>query len=77
MIEAKARGLAVPQRLKVIGYGDQSYGRDADPPLTSLRIDGAAIGRLAAEMLIARTTGQKPKRKVVDIGFTIVERASA
>jgi LacI family gluconate utilization system Gnt-I transcriptional repressor len=77
LIEAKARGLAVPQRLKVIGYGDQSYGKDADPPLTSLRIDGAAIGRLAAEMLIARTTGQKPNRKVVDIGFTIVERASA
>jgi LacI family gluconate utilization system Gnt-I transcriptional repressor len=77
LIEAKARGIAVPQQLKVIGYGDQSYGKDADPPLTSMRIDGAAIGRIAAEMLMARATGQTPKKKVVDVGFAIVERASA
>ena len=77
LIEAKARGLNVPQQLKVIGYGDQSFGKDADPPLTSLRIDGAAIGRIAAEMLMARAAGQSPKKKVVDVGFAIVERASA
>lgn len=77
LIEAKARGVKVPQQLKVIGYGDQSYGKDADPPLTSLRIDGAAIGRIAAEMLIARASGQIPRKRVVDVGFSIVERASA
>ncbi|WP_341894576.1 LacI family DNA-binding transcriptional regulator [Ferrovibrio terrae] len=77
LIEAKARGITVPQQLKIIGYGDQSYGKDADPPLTSVRIDGAAIGRLAAEMLMARATGQPPRKKVVDIGFSIAERASA
>ncbi|MCW0233270.1 MAG: LacI family DNA-binding transcriptional regulator [Ferrovibrio sp.] len=77
LIEAKARDIAVPQQLRVIGYGDQSYGKDADPPLTSVRIDGAAIGRLAAEMLVARATGQAPRKKIVDIGFSIAERASA
>jgi LacI family gluconate utilization system Gnt-I transcriptional repressor len=77
LIEAKARGLKVPQKLKVIGYGDQSFGKDADPPLTSLRIDGAAIGRMAAEMLVARATGLAPAKKIVDIGFSIVERESA
>lgn len=76
LIEAKARGIMVPRQLKIIGYGDQSYGKDADPPLTSVRIDGAAIGRIAAEMLIARATGRPPKHKVVDVGFTLVERAS-
>ena len=77
LIEAKARSISVPQQLKVIGYGDQSYGKDADPPLTSVRIDGAAIGRIAAEMLMARATGQMPKKKIIDIGFSIAERASA
>lgn len=77
LVEAKARSILVPQQLKVIGYGDQGYAKDADPPLTSLRIDGAAIGRIAAEMLIARATAQTPKQKIVDIGFSIVERASA
>jgi LacI family gluconate utilization system Gnt-I transcriptional repressor len=77
LIEARARGIAVPRQLKVIGYGDQSYGKDADPPITSVRIDGAAIGRIAAEMLMARAIGEMPKKKVIDIGFTIAERASA
>ncbi len=77
LVEAKARGITVPQQLKVIGYGDQSYGKDADPPLTSVRIDGAAIGRIAAEMLIARAAGRVPRKKVVDVGFAIVERESA
>lgn len=77
LIEAKARGIMVPRQLRIIGYGDQSYGKDADPPLTSVRIDGAAIGRLAAEMLMARATGQPPRKKVVDIGFSIAERESA
>lgn len=77
LVEAKARGVSVPQQLKVIGYGDQSYGKDADPPLTSVRIDGAAIGRIAAEMLIDRAAGRAPKKKVIDVGFAIVERESA
>lgn len=77
LVEAKARGITVPQQLKVIGYGDQSLGKDADPALTAIRIDGAAIGRLAAEMLMARATGHMPKKKVVDVGFAIIERDSA
>lgn len=77
LIEAKARGISVPQKLKVIGYGDQSLGKDADPPLTSIRVEGGEIGRIAAEMLIARASGGTPKKKIVDIGFRLVERDSA
>jgi LacI family gluconate utilization system Gnt-I transcriptional repressor len=77
LVEAKARGLLVPRQLKVIGYGDQSFGKDADPPLTSLRIEGGEIGRLAAEMLVARAGGTTPKQRLVDVGFTLVERGSA
>lgn len=77
LIEAKARGIAVPKQLKVIGYGDLAFAKDTDPPLTSVRTDGAGIGRIAAEMLIARATGRAPKQKLVDIGFTIIERDSA
>jgi len=77
VIEAKARGIAVPQTLKLIGYGDQSYGKDADPPLTSLRIEGGEIGRLAAAMLVARATGQPVTHRIVDVGFTLVQRGSS
>lgn len=77
LIEARARNIRVPQQLAVIGYGDQSFGRDADPPLTSIRIEGGKIGRIAAEMLMARANGRAPKRKRVDVGFTLVQRESA
>lgn len=81
LIEARYRQIAIPDKLAVIGYGDQSFGEDADPPLTSLRIDGAEIGRVAAEMLVARVEGKAPpgkgKTRIVDVGFTLMRRGSA
>jgi LacI family gluconate utilization system Gnt-I transcriptional repressor len=77
LIEARARGVAVPERLAVIGYGDLGFAKDTDPPLTTIGIDGETIGRRAAEMLIARATGAAELPRMVDVGFTIVERASA
>ncbi|MEF7613525.1 LacI family DNA-binding transcriptional regulator [Aquincola sp. MAHUQ-54] len=75
-IEARERRLAVPKKLAIIGMGDQSVAADAAPPLTTVRIDGTRIGRIAAEMVVARADGQAPGQAVVDIGFSIVERAS-
>nr|WP_286197851.1 LacI family DNA-binding transcriptional regulator [Variovorax boronicumulans] len=75
-VEARERGIAVPGQLAIVGLGDQSVAADAAPPLTTVRIDGTRIGRLAAEMVVARAEGQAPAAPVVDIGFSIVERAS-
>ena len=75
-IEARERGIAVPGQLAIVGMGDQSVAADAAPPLTTVRIDGTRIGRLAAEMVVARAEGRAPAAPVVDIGFSIVERAS-
>lgn len=75
-VEARERGIAVPGQLAIVGMGDQSVAADAAPPLTTVRIDGTRIGRLAAEMVVARAEGQVPAEPVVDIGFSIVERAS-
>ncbi|GHC96778.1 LacI family transcriptional regulator [Pseudorhodoferax aquiterrae] len=75
-VEARERGIAVPGQLAIVGMGDQSVAADAAPPLTTVRIDGTRIGRLAAEMVVARAEGQVPAAPVVDIGFSIVERAS-
>jgi LacI family gluconate utilization system Gnt-I transcriptional repressor len=76
LIEAKARGIAVPDQLAVIGYGDLAFAKDADPPLTTMRIDGETIGQQAADMLIARIKGTATAQRVVDVGFAIIERAS-
>ena len=74
--EAHAQGIAIPDRLAIIGLGDQSFSRDLDPPLTSVRIDGTAIGRLAAQFIIERAEERVVLEPVRDIGFSIIERGS-
>lgn len=75
-IEAQHRGLKVPQQLAIIGMGDQSFARDAQPPLTTVRLDGTRIGALAAELTMARAEGRAVEQTVVDVGFHLVERES-
>ncbi|MFO1336805.1 MAG: LacI family DNA-binding transcriptional regulator [Burkholderiaceae bacterium] len=74
--EARVRGLAVPQRLAVVGFGDLEFAADMDPALTTVHIKGAAIGRQAAQFIVDRAEGRAVGQRVVDIGFDIVERAS-
>jgi LacI family gluconate utilization system Gnt-I transcriptional repressor len=77
MLEAQARGIAVPDQLAVVGFGDLEFAADLQPALTTVRIDGDAIGRQAARFIIDRAEGRAGGPPVVDVGFTIVERDSA
>jgi LacI family gluconate utilization system Gnt-I transcriptional repressor len=77
MTEAQARGIAVPGQLAVVGFGDLEFAADLHPALTTVRIDSAAIGRHAARFIVERAEGREVAERVVDIGFSIVERASA
>ena len=74
MTEAQARGIAVPERLAVVGFGDLEFAADLHPALTTVRIDGMAIGRQAAQFIVDRAEGRPVEQRVVDIGFSIVER---
>jgi LacI family gluconate utilization system Gnt-I transcriptional repressor len=77
LIEARAKGIEVPGRLRVLGYGDLVFAKDTDPPLTTLRIDGTRIGKLAADMLIERIEGREVEQPIVDVGFQLITRCSA
>lgn len=74
--EAHARGLQVPKNLAVHGFGDLAFAAHTHPALTTVRIDGTAIGREAARCLIERNNGTRVGPNVRDIGFSIIERAS-
>jgi ribose transport system substrate-binding protein len=45
-------GLSCPQDISIVGFGDQEWFSIASPPLTVLRQDIEAMGRLAAERLL-------------------------
>jgi LacI family transcriptional regulator, gluconate utilization system Gnt-I transcriptional repressor len=76
MIEARARGIGVPGQLAVCGFGDADFAAHLLPALTTVHIDGAGIGRRAAEMVVARCRGCAVAERIVDVGFGIVERES-
>lgn len=77
LMEAQRRGMSVPADLAVIGFGAQAFSEEVMPSLTTVEIDGAAIGRKSVEFLIQRTQGLRPDPSVVDVGFRILARQSA
>lgn len=76
LVEAAARGLRVPQDLAVCGFGDADFSAHLHPALTTVHVDGAQIGRLAARLVLDRCNGQPVEQPVIDVGFSIVERES-
>jgi LacI family gluconate utilization system Gnt-I transcriptional repressor len=81
-------GAPVPGRLAIAGFGDFEIARAANPPLTTVRIPGERIGRVAASLIVERLSVDPPlaaaaardpetDARVVDLGFEIVIRASA
>lgn len=76
LIEARARGIRVPEDLGVVGFGDLALARDFEPPLTTVRVDGAAIGRLAARFIVDRVESRPVAERVVDVGFSVIRRGS-
>ncbi len=77
MTEARVRGVAVPAQLAVVGFGDLEFAGDLYPALTTVHIKGAAIGRQAAQFIVDRAEGRPVAQRIVDIGFSIVERQSS
>lgn len=77
LTEAHSRGLGVPGRIAVVGFGDNDFAADLHPALTTVRIDGAAIGRQAARFIVERAEGREVAQRIVDVGFSILDRDSA
>ncbi len=76
MTEARARQISVPNDIAVMGFGDVPFVADMVPALTTVRINGGLIGTQAAGFLIDRAEGRPVAQRIVDVGFSIVERES-
>jgi len=81
----RRRGVAVPGRLAIAGFGDFELARASDPPLTTVRIPGVEIGRTAARWIVERLGAAEGGREAAledgprasDLGVELVMRASA
>ncbi len=80
LFEATARGVAVPETLAIMGFGNTAMSEQTNPPLTVVAVDGGRIGREAARSLIdalERSPGKRRTRpRVLDVGYRILERGT-
>ncbi len=76
IVEALARGIRVPEDVAVCGFGDADFAAHMVPTLTTVHVDGVAIGRHAARLILQRCRGEPVEQRIIDVGFRIVERES-
>lgn len=76
LFEAQRRGLSVPRDLALMGFNDTDIAAQIVPSLSSVAVDRYGMGRAAADLLLARLSGDATHPKVIDTGFSIVERDS-
>jgi LacI family gluconate utilization system Gnt-I transcriptional repressor len=67
----------VPRDLSIMGFGDFEIGREINPPLTTIHVDFRALGQRTGQAILDFVSSGAPQTpRVVDVGLTIVERAS-
>ncbi len=74
LAELQSRDIGVPEKIGIIGFGDQVFAAFTHPPLTTVRIDRKRIGREAVDALLARIAEQPIKNNIIDVGFEIISR---
>src|SRR5690606_8236017 len=57
LTESRALGYAVPRDLSITGYDDIDMAAHTEPPLTTVHVPAAEIGRRAADHIMATVAG--------------------
>ncbi|HET9652794.1 MAG TPA: substrate-binding domain-containing protein, partial [Usitatibacter sp.] len=74
LIECAARRVKVPQALSGVGFDDIELSGEFSPALSTVHVPSAAIGRLAAQRLVARLEGQRvPRAQRLDVELVLRE----
>jgi LacI family transcriptional regulator len=79
LLECRAQGIAVPEELSIAGFGDIQFASETQPPLTTVRMPAADIGRFAAESLlrsIAQHTGGTTGATILKLEAPLIVRGS-
>jgi LacI family gluconate utilization system Gnt-I transcriptional repressor len=77
LFEAQRRKLKIPRDVAIAGFDDLDIASQVVPALTTLRVPRYDIGKRAAEMIAERLAGRPVERRVFNIGYEFVRRASA
>lgn len=72
---ARVAGVALPERLSIVGYGDCEISKVTSPMLTTLRVPAREVGRRAAQVLLRRQF-EEPTAEGISIASELIERES-
>ncbi len=69
-------GIRVPEDLSIVGFDDVERAQFTSPPLTTMGVDKAGMGRLGAQALLSRIENpdRLPQRSIMSV--TLIERES-
>lgn len=76
-MECQRRGIAVPDQISIMGFGDFEIGQVINPPLTTIHVDFPALGHKTGELLLELLSSSEtaaPYR--IDVGLEVIERKS-
>jgi DNA-binding LacI/PurR family transcriptional regulator len=77
ILAANRLGWSVPERLSVVGFGDDSHSLTVDPPLTTVHQDPLQMGRRAMHLLVDRLDRPARAPKVIRLPVHLVPRSSS
>lgn len=65
MIELKKNGIAIPQKVSIIGFANEPFDDFIEPSLSSVNQHSKEMGRLAAELLLEKINGGSSKQVIL------------
>lgn len=73
----KARGLRIPEDISVVGFDNETYAEEMDPPLTTLVLPHDEMARWAVARLLDREpTSNERKYRKLKMECTLIKRES-
>jgi LacI family transcriptional regulator, gluconate utilization system Gnt-I transcriptional repressor len=78
MMECRRRGIDIPGRLAIIGFGDFDIAAQMVPPLTTIAVDFDNLGRQTGSLLLGVLRGEvrEPARRVTEVGMHLIHRGT-
>ena len=64
-LAARERGVRIPEDLSVVGFDDMDFARVLAPPLTTVALDAELLGATSFELLEARMSGKRTRKRIV------------
>jgi LacI family gluconate utilization system Gnt-I transcriptional repressor len=76
LFELQRRGIPVPGAIAVAGFDEHDASAECIPPLGTVSIPRWEMGRQAGLMIAQTLAGERPAARCIDVGYTLIRRAT-